>query len=104
MAGKLPPTHKPMTRRALSILATQQARRLDRLGMSETMWEALGEVYRARLNRERGLVRATLDATLCALYQRGLVMQAAAPVDRHPPVSLWTTTDKGKTMVLEGPE
>jgi hypothetical protein len=68
--------------------------------ISGTQWDKLCEVYRARLNRERGLRASLKDATLNNLYRRGLV--TGRDVDGFDGW-LWSCTAAGEAAVLEGP-
>jgi len=86
-------------------------RTLDRLGMSDAMWDALEDLHLSRLNKERGRRRKLNDRTMTALYKRGLATYVSpAPVPCPychgatcgDDVAVWSCTDKGKALAMAG--
>ena len=81
------------TRKAIARM--QAGRRAQ--GVSPAMREKMGEVYRARQAKDRGLVEHRDNPTLNALFVRGLVHSVKVSGELY----LWTHTAAGKTFVLE---
>lgn len=86
-------------------------RALERLGMSDPMWEALEDLHLSRLNKERGRRRKATDRTMLALYKRGLatyVIPAPSPCPYcdgsscGDDVAVWSCTEKGKALAMAG--
>ena len=81
------------TRKAIARM--QAGRRAQ--GVSPAMRTMMGEVYRARVLPERGIMAHRDHATLNALFVRGLVTAKKAGGE----VYHWAHTAEGKKFVLE---
>ena len=80
-----------------------QADRLERLGLSDPMWNALQDLHLARLERERGRRAKMTDATLVALQTRGLATWNPIPGENAADGDcLWTATAEGAAMIKTG--
>lgn len=90
-------------RRAAANNRKQAAELLDRLGLSDPMWESLQALHLARLTRERGQRAPMAQVTLVALQRRNLAVWNVIP-DEDPIEGdvLWSCTDEGAEIVMKG--
>lgn len=95
--------NRAFERRAKANAAALKAKTLDRLGVSDAMWETLQTLHLARLTPERGRPAPMAQATLAALQRRGLA--AWVLIDGEDPVEgnvSWSCTADGAAMIKEG--
>jgi hypothetical protein len=90
-------------RRAAANTKKAAAAALDRLGLSDPMWESLQALHLARLTRERGQRAPMAQTTLVALQRRNLASYTT--IDGEDPIEgdvLWSCTAEGAELVTKG--
>ena len=92
---------RDMDRRCAEAGRKAAADRIERLGISDAMWDRLQELPLARLTRERGDRASMSSPTLVALEKRGLATWTIIEGEQSH-IVLWRCTDAGERMMRDG--